>query len=137
MQEAFADTSRQPSRGVIVTAQRLTQVGDTSDQVRLTGGVHALDAKTTLPDGNDVQAAIGVAAGLADGSRGAHRGHLAGDGTDLSALTDEHDPERVTGLDAAAHHQPVAILEDVQGQRDAGTQDRAERKEGELDSRHG
>ena len=48
---------------------------------------------------------------------------------DLATLPDQDDPERRRGLEAVADHRPVAVLEDVEGQGDAGAQDGVEREE--------
>ena len=58
------------------------------------------------------------------------RGGLAG--TDLSPLADQHDAERCSGVEAMARQRPVAILEDVQRQDDAGAEHGVQRKERDL-----
>ena len=53
-------------------------------------------------------------------------------GRDLAALADQHHAEGRGRVEAASDHHPVALLEHVEGERDAGRQDGVEREERDL-----
>jgi hypothetical protein len=48
------------------------------------------------------------------------------------AVADEHDTERFACVEAAPGHRPVPLLEDVEGQDDAGAEDRVQWEERDL-----
>ncbi len=132
LDEAGHGRGRQLLGGVLV-ADLVVEPGHGPDEVRGARHVDVLEREPAGARDEQVVAAVGVAAGLADLGHGPDAGHgQARGGADLQALADEHDPERRARLDAVSGERPVAVLEDVERHHDAGAQDRVERKEGQF-----
>ena len=135
LDEAGHGRGRQLLGGVLV-ADLVVEPGHGSDEVRGARHVDVLEREPAGARHEQVVAAVGVAAGLADLGHGPDARHGQARGrARLEALADEHDPERRAGLDAVAGQRPVAVLEDVERHDDAGAQDGVERKEGQFHRR--
>ncbi len=128
---------RRPTRSGTVGRLRhgsggLVEQAHLTHEVRLRDRVHRLQPEALLPDGQDVEASVGVGPGATDGGGGPDGSHLAAGLPDLTALAQEHDAEWLTALDAAVDHEAVALLEDVQRQGHARTEHRTEREQRDL-----
>ena len=127
-QESRADTLGQRPRHVRI-ADRLAQVAHLCDEVGLLAVGQCLDPEASSADRHEVEAAVRVAAGIADDGRRPDARDPAVERSGLSPLADEDDAEWLAGLDAVIDHPAVALLEDVERQRDAWAEDRVEGKE--------
>ena len=130
--EAGHGRGRQLLGGVLV-ADLVVEARHGSDEVRGTGDVDVLEREPAGARDEQVVAAVGVAARLADLGHGPDAGHgQARRGPCLQSFADQHDPERRARLDAMTGERPVAVLEDVERHDDAGAQDGVEREEGQF-----
>ena len=103
------------------------------DQVGLARLVDRIDGEPARRRGKQVVAAIRVAAGFADLDQRPDPGQCERPvRPDLAPVSDQHDTERRAGVEAVARQRPVAVLEDVEGQDDAWTEDGVQREEGDL-----
>ena len=106
---------------------------DVGHEVRLAGRVHRVDREPSGRRGQQVVAAVGVAPRFADLDQRTDPGQRERPvRPDLPSVADQDDTERRTGVEAVARQRPVALLEDVEGQHDAGTEDGVQREERDL-----
>ena len=90
-------------------------------------------AKRPRRRGKQVVAAIRVAARFADLDKRSDPGQRERPvRAHLPSVADQDDPERRSRVEAVPRQRPVAILEDVEGQDDAWTEDGVQREEGDL-----
>jgi hypothetical protein len=128
-----ADGGRGQALGTGLVADLVVERGDLGEQVRLGLRIDGIDREPPGRGGQQVEPAVRVAAGLADLGEGTDTGQRGHPGrADLPSVADEHDPERLAGVQAALGHRPVALLEDVERQDDARTEHRVQREERDL-----
>ncbi len=132
-----ADESPDGARGEAFRARLVADVvverRDLGHEVRLLAGIDGLDREAARAGGQEVEPAIRVATRFADLGERAHA-RQRGDPvrTDLASVADQHDAERVPGVEAAPGHLAVALLEDVERQDDAWAEHHVEREERDL-----
>ena len=106
---------------------------DVGDQVGLATGVDRIDREPAGRRSQQVVATVRIAPRLADlDQRPDARERERPPGTGLEALSDQDNTEGGAIVEAVARQRAVAILEDVEGQDDARTQDRVQREERDL-----
>ena len=127
------DGGRGQALGTRLVADLVVQRRDLGEEVGLGLGVHRFDREAPGRGRQQVEATVGVTTRLADLGERADTGQRRHPGrADLAAVADEHDPERLTAVETAPGHRPVAFLEDVERQDDARTEHRVQRKERDL-----